>query len=86
MYSRFIFLEMVHLCVSAHLKMYRSKCFKMKRLGAPKVSSEGVGNPARMIALNVSVYVWDDILWGFSSLCLLMLVAGHRRQCFPSNF
>ena len=37
--------------------MYWSKSFKMKRLGAPKVGSGGVGNPARMVALDVSEYV-----------------------------
>jgi hypothetical protein len=59
--------------------MYWSKSFKMKRFGAPKVSSGGVGNPEHMVALDVSVWVWDDILclWEHS-LDLLLLVAGHR--------
>ena len=48
---------MVDLCVCAHLQMYWSKSFKMKRLGAPKVASGRVGNPARMVALDVSAYV-----------------------------
>jgi hypothetical protein len=47
-------LEMVDLCVCAHLQMYWSKSFKMKRLGAPKVASGEVGNPARMVVLDVS--------------------------------
>jgi hypothetical protein len=35
--------------------MYWSKLFKMKRLGAPKVGSGGVGNPERIVVLDVSV-------------------------------
>ncbi len=42
--------------------MYWSKSFKIKRLGAPKVGSGGVGNPARMVALDVSAYVCDVIV------------------------
>ena len=48
---------MVDLCVCGHLQMYWSKSFKMKRLGAPKVASGEVGNPARMVVLDVSEYV-----------------------------
>ena len=55
--SKFIFLEMVDLCVCVHLQIYWSKLFKIKRLGAPKVGSGGVGNPARMVALYVSANV-----------------------------
>ncbi len=69
-YSRFIFLEMVDLCICVHLQMYWSKLFKMKRLGAPKVGLGGVGNPSRiLVALNVSVHVCDDIMQG-SLLCV----------------
>ena len=48
---------MVDLCVCAHLQMYWSKLFKIKRLGAPKVGLGGVGNPTPMVALDVSAYV-----------------------------
>jgi len=46
--------------------MYRSKSFKIKRLGAPKVGSGGVGDPARMVALDVSAYVCVAIVLGIS--------------------
>jgi len=36
----------------------------MKRFGAPKVASGGVGNPARMVALDVSEYVCVAIILG----------------------
>jgi len=55
---------MVDLCVCAHLQMYWSKSFKMKRLGAPKVASGGVGNPVRMVVLDVSEYVCIAIVLG----------------------
>ncbi len=55
---------MVDLCICAHLQMYSSELFKMKRLGAPKVASGGVGNPARMVALDVSEYVCVAIVLG----------------------
>ncbi len=45
---------MVDLCVCVHLQMYWSRLFRMKRLGAPKVDSGGVGNPTRIVALDVS--------------------------------
>ncbi len=48
--------------------MYWSKLFKIKRLGAPKVGSGGVGNPARMAELDVSAYVCDVIV----SRCILL--------------
>jgi hypothetical protein len=51
----FIFLEMEDLCICAHLQMYCSKLFKMKRFGAPKVGSGGDGNPECMVVLDVSV-------------------------------
>ncbi len=38
----------------------------MKRLGAPKVGSGGVGKPARMVALEVSAYVCVAIVLGIS--------------------
>ncbi len=44
------------------MRMYWSKSFKIKRLGAPKVGSGGVGNPACMVALDVSAYVCDAIV------------------------
>jgi len=34
--------------------MYWSKSLEIKRLGAPKVGSGGVGNPTRMVALDIS--------------------------------
>ncbi len=37
----------------------------MKGLGAPKVGLGGVGNPADMVALDVSVLAWDDIFRSF---------------------
>ncbi len=46
--------------------MYRSKSFKIKRLGASKVGSGGVGDPARMVALDVSAYVCIAIVLGIS--------------------
>jgi hypothetical protein len=49
----------------------------MKRFGAPKVGSGGVGKPERIAELDVSVYVWEDILRELS-FGLLLLVAGHR--------
>ena len=64
-YSKFIFFEVVDLCACAHLQMYWSKSFKIKRLGAPKVGSGGVGKPARMVALlDVSAYVCIAIVVG----------------------
>ena len=63
-YSKFIFFEMVDLCVCAHLQMYLSKSFKIKRLGAPIVGSGGVGNPVRMVALDVFAYVCVAIVVG----------------------
>ena len=63
-YSKFIFIEMVDLCVCAHLQIYWSKSFKIKRLGAPKVGSGGVGKPARMVALDVSAFVCVAIVVG----------------------
>jgi hypothetical protein len=60
----------------AYLQMYRSKSFKMKRLGALKAVSGGVGNPVHIVALDVSVQVWDGILRGLL-LGLLLLVADH---------
>jgi len=57
---------MVDLCVWAHLQMCWSKSFKIKRLGAPKVGSGGVGNPAHMVALDVSAYVCVAIVLGIS--------------------
>jgi len=62
--NKFIFFEMVDLCVWAHLQMYWSKSFKMKRLGAPTVGSGGVWKPARMVALDVSAYVCVAIVVG----------------------
>jgi hypothetical protein len=53
--TRFIFLEMLDLCICVHLQMYWSKLFRMKRFGAPKVGSGGVGNPEHIVALDVSV-------------------------------
>ena len=44
--------------------MYWSKSFKMKRLGAPKVASGGVGNPVHMVVLDVSEYVCITIVLG----------------------
>ncbi len=52
-HSRFIFLEMVDLCIWVHLQIYWSELFKMKRFGDPSVGYGGVGNPARMVALDV---------------------------------
>ena len=46
--------------------MYWSKSFKIKRLGAPKVGSGGVGNPAHMVALDVSAYVCGTIVLGIT--------------------
>jgi hypothetical protein len=46
--------------------MYWSKSFKIKRLGAPKVGSGGVGKPARIVALDVSAYVCVAIVVGIS--------------------
>ncbi len=46
--------------------MYWSKLFKIKRLGAPKVGSGGIGNPAGMVALDVSAYVCVAIVLGIS--------------------
>jgi hypothetical protein len=34
LYSKFIYLEIVDLCICAHLQIYWSKSFEMKRLGA----------------------------------------------------
>ena len=48
--------------------MHWSKSFKIKRLGAPKVVSGGVGNPARMVVLDVSAYVCVAIVSRFSLL------------------
>jgi hypothetical protein len=55
---------MVDLRVCAHLQMYWSKLFKIKRLGAPKVGSGGVGKSVRMVALDVSAYVCVAIVVG----------------------
>ena len=62
---------MVDLCVCAHLHMYWSKLFKIKRLGASKVGSGGVGKSARMVALDVSAYVCVAIVVGLfaNSVC-----------------
>ena len=56
--------------------MYWSKSFKIKRLGAPKVGSGGVGNPARMVALDVSAYVCVAIVMGI----LLRLVCAKGTK------
>jgi hypothetical protein len=61
-YNRFIFSEMVDLCIWAHLQMYWSELFKMKRVGAPIFGSVGVGNPFHMAALDILALVCEDIL------------------------
>jgi len=38
----------------------------MKRLDDPKVGSGGVGNPTRIIVLDVSAEACDDIMLGIS--------------------
>ncbi len=65
--------------------MYWSKSFKMKRFGAPKVGSGVVGDPMHIVALDISASVCGDILQGHS-LRVLLFIASHRGQCFPSNF
>ena len=64
-YSRLIFLEMVDLCVCTYLQMNWIRLFRMKRLGAPTVGLGGVGNPACIVALNISAWAWDDIFRSF---------------------